>query len=351
LVTGHRSIEMLEYWGEVSGEKLMEWDVDGKQFGKLDPYEEYEVSAALIGRHVIRAVLNPDPLGKRPYSKSSFENVPGSFWGLGVVEKMRDVQAVCNATVRALVNNMGLASGPQIVINDINRLAEGEAIDGLEPFKIWQFIDQPGGSTRPAIDFFQPNPLADVLVRVYEFFKREADDYTMIPAYSYGSDEVAGAGKTATGLSMLMSSAAKGIRKVIANIDRGAIKPLIRRHFTHVMLYDEDQSVKGDVKIVAKGALSLVLKEQMQVRRLEALERLNNPIDLALTGLKGRAELHRRTMDSLDVDPDKIIKTDEEIAAVEQAQQAAAQAEQQGLQEQSPDVDLRGANSNQGAKR
>ena len=70
-----------------------------------------------------------------------------------------------------------------------------------------------------------------------------ADDHSGIPSYVTGDLNVQGAGRTASGLSMLMGSAGKGIRQVVMHIDN-VIKPVIHRIFLYNMRYNEDESIK-----------------------------------------------------------------------------------------------------------
>lgn len=321
-------IEALEFWGSVSGKLLKEWGV--KQ--EIDESLEYQVNAWLIGSHVIRAVLNPDPLGRRPYSMASYEVVPGSFWGRAIPELMEDVQGVCNATARALVNNMGIASGPQVEVN-VDRVPQGEDITDIFPWKIWQTSNDLVGGGSPAVRFNQPSPIIEPLLGVYEKFSRLADDYTGIPAYTYGNASVGGAGRTASGLSMLMSSASKGIKQVVSNLDKGLIQPTIERLYNHNMRYAEDQAVKGDASILARGAISLIQKEQLMVRRNEFLQSTANPLDAQIVGQEGRAAILREVAKTLDMPVDEIIPTKEDIRRNEmmQRQQMMQQQEQQEL--------------------
>ena len=128
----------------------------------------------VVGTSVIKAVLNYDPLGEKPYAKVSFIKVPGAFWGKGIPEIISDVQGVANAAARALVNNMGIASGPQVEVN-LARLSPNENITQMTPWKIWQVNDDPTGSSAPALRFTQPQDNSDRLMRVYERFSRLAD--------------------------------------------------------------------------------------------------------------------------------------------------------------------------------
>jgi len=298
------TMDALEFWGSVSGRLLIEWGMDPSKVGDLNA--EYEVNAWLIGNYVIRCVLNEDPLGKRPYDKCSFEEIPGAFWGFGVPEIMKDLQDVCNAAARSLVNNMAIASGPQVEVHT-DRVPIGEDITNLHPWKIWQTLSDPHGTNNPAIRFHNPQSYSKELLAVYEFFSNLADEYTGIPKYAYGdAGSSSGAAGTASGLSMLMSSAARGIKQVIANLDK-PIEGSIERTYIHNMLYDKDNSIKGDLHAVAKGSTSLIAKEQQMIRRNEFLAQTNNPTDLQIMGIEGRAALLRESVKSFDIPIDDVV--------------------------------------------
>ncbi|HFD86871.1 MAG TPA: hypothetical protein ENJ35_04250 [Gammaproteobacteria bacterium] len=315
------TMDALEFWGSVSGKLLLDWGMSPDKID--DPFKEYEINAWLIGSYVIRAVINEDPLGKRPYDKCSFEEIPGAFWGFGVPEIMKDLQDICNAAARSLVNNMAIASGPQVEVHT-DRVPIGEDITNLHPWKIWQTLSDPHGTNNPAVRFHNPQTYAKELMAVYDHFSNLADEYTGIPKYAYGENgSSGGAAGTASGLSMLMSSAARGIKQVIANLDK-PIEGTIKRTFIFNMLNDEDETIKGDLGVVAKGATSLVAKEQQMLRRNEFLEQTNNPTDMAIMGLEGRATLLRESVKSFDIPIDDVVPDRETIVA--KAKQAAMQA-------------------------
>lgn len=312
------TMDALEFWGSVSGRLLIEWGMDASKIGDLNA--EYEVNAWMIGNYIIRCVLNEDPLGKRPYYTASFEEIPGAFWGFGVPEIMKDLQDVCNAAARSLINNMAIASGPQTEVHT-DRLPIGEDVTNLHPWKIWQTLSDPHGTNNPAVRFHNVNNYANELMAVYEYFSDKADEYTGIPKYSYGEQgSSGGAAGTASGLSMLMSAAARGIKQVIANLDK-PIEGSIESTYIYNMLHDEDQSIKGDLHANAKGSTSLVAKEQQMIRRGEFLALTNNPIDMQIMGPEGRAELLRESVKSFDIPVDKVIPDREKI--ILRAKQAA----------------------------
>ena len=321
------TIDGLELWDNVSGEMLMEWDAGKGLLGDLDPYEDYSVSIIYIADEVISAEINSDPLGRKPFGKASFENVPGSIWGIALPELFKHDQDMCNSAARSLENNMGLSSGPQVAY-DVSALPVGYKVGSLYPWKTHQF-DGAKTNGRSPISFFQPQSNAAELMGIYEKFAVQADEHSGVPRYAYGDSRASGAGRTASGLSMLMSNASKGIKSAIGHYDRGIIKYLITLQYNWNMIYHPDQSVKGDATVVARGASALLHKEIQQQRRAELLAATNNPTDLQIIGVEGRAELLRETFKASELGD--IVPSEQELRN-RMEQQAQQQAQAQGQQ-------------------
>ena len=324
--------DALEFWGKVSGKMLIEWGMDEEDIP--DPAKEYDANVWLVGDYVIKAVLNYDPLGQKPYAKTSFIKCPGAFWGKGIPEIIEDVQSVCNAAARALINNMGIASGPQVEVN-LDRIPPNEDITQMHPWKIWQTTNDPVGSSAPAVRFNQPMDNSQTLMMVYDRFSRLADDHSGIPAYLYGDLDTQGAGRTASGLSMLMGAAGKGIRQVVGYIDSDVIKPIVQRQFVYNMRYDEDETIKGDAEVIAKGAVNLAVKETVNMRRIEFLNATANPFDIEIVGKDGRAALLREVAKGLQMPVDDIVPSREK-SAYQGRLLASAEAAQSMQAPQSP---------------
>jgi hypothetical protein len=327
-------IDALQFWGSASGQMLLDWGLDKKQVE--DPAKEYQIEAWLIGDFVIKAVLNSDPLARRPYYGFSFQLVPGNVWGNSPYDLMSDCQDMCNAAARALAANLGISSGPQVAIIS-NRLPAGEDVTEMYPWKIWQFETDPMGGTADPIKFFQPTSNAQELMTVFDRFSALADEYTGVPKYMAGFNEGAGsAGRTASGMSMMIGNASKIIKQVVIGIDTHILTPLLERQYYYNMRYSDDQDLKGDVKVVARGATSLQVKEAAQVRRNEFLQATANPIDMQIIGMDGRAEVLREAAKSLDMNTDKVVppvSVLKQRLAVAQAQQQQAMMQQQAAAE------------------
>lgn len=332
-ITASDLIDALQFWGPVSGKMLVEWGMDKKQVP--DPAKQYEAEVWLIGSHVIKCVVNTDPLKRRPYYATGFERVPGAFWHNSLFDLVEDCQDMCNASARALANNMGIGSGPQVVVN-VERLPMGEKVTEMYPWKLWQTTSDPMGSTAKPIDFFQPQSNAVELMQVYEKFSALADESSGIPRYMAGLENNGGAGRTASGLSMMIGNASKTIKQVVSNIDLHVINKSLERLYMYNMRYLDDQSLKGDINIVARGALSLTTKEAAQVRRNEFLAQTMNPVDMQIIGMDGRGELLRQSARNLDMDADKIVPPASVLKMRAFAMQQQQATQQQAAQQ--PDV-------------
>lgn len=302
-------IDTAEYHGSVQGSTLLDWGMDSTDVP--DPLQEYRVQAWIIDRFIIKVQLNPTPRQRAPFYISNFEKVPGTMMGYGLPDLLEDVQSITNATARALVNNLSIASGPQVVIND--QVLEPGETDDLYPWKRWHVRFDPmiTGTSKP-IDFFQPQSNADILMTVYERFNAMADEVSAIPRYMMGSEKVGGAGRTASGLAMLMGNAAKTLQNVAASIDRDVIRPMLSELYDMVMI-TEPGMLRGDESINVKGVNYATKREQDRMRQLEFLQITANPIDMGIIGPQGRATVLRSVSQNLGLEHERVIPDDAEL--------------------------------------
>ena len=327
-------INCLEYHGNIQGKMLVEYGMDESQIP--DPLRDYFVQCWLIGRHIIKVQMAPSPRKRHPYFITSFEKVPGTPVGNGLPDLLADVQESGNAVLRALINNMSIASGPQVVVND-DRLSPDEDGEELYPWKRWHVQSDPmGNNGAPPISFFQPNSNAQELFQVYQQFVNMADELSAIPKYLQGSGAGGGAGRTASGLAMLMGNASKILQTVAANVDRDVISPLLNQLYDMIMLTDTSGLLTGEENIKVMGVSVAVQRETQRSRQLEFLQITANPIDMQIVGPKGRATVLREVSQGLGLPGTEIVPSDEQIEAMQKQQQAMAAAAAQAQGSQAP---------------
>jgi len=127
---------------------------------------------------------------------------------------------------------------------------------------------------------------------------------------------------------MLMSNAGKSIKQVISNVDHDVISPMVQRQYQRNLRYSDDPDLIGDVQIVARGAMSLVVKEAESVRKTEFLRLvLESPVAQQIVGLPGTAELLRDLAGNLNTNVDRLVPSREDV----QKQQAIAAQQQQEM--------------------
>ena len=328
-------ISCLVYTGNVQGRILLEQGMTPQQIP--DELRDYMVKAYLIGQHIIKVQLTPSPRKRHEYYITSFEKVPGTPVGNGLPDILSDIQEVCNAALRSLVNNLSISSGPQVVVND-DRLAAGEDGENLYPWKRWHVTSDPmGNNTQVPISFFQPSSNAQELMGVYNTFNNIADDLSAIPKYMSGGGAAGAgtgsAGRTASGLAMLMGNASKILQTVAANIDRDILDPLLTNLSDMIMLTDTSGLLTGEENIRVMGVNVAVQRETQRSRQLELLQLTANPIDMQIIGPKGRAAMLRAVSQNVGMDGQEIVPSDDEIKAMQMSQMAQAGAAAQGGQQ------------------
>jgi len=314
--------EVLEFWGSLNGYDLEDAGVEFNESDDLT--QEYQANVWVLDDKVIKAQVNPLPGGIIPYFIFPYEKNPHQFWGTGIPRMMRDSQATMNAATRIYLDNIALSSGPMVEVNtDI--MASGEDPTELYPWRV--FLREGGDGNQPMVRFYQPQSNSPALVNVIELFRRFADETTALPSYTHGQTQ-SSLNRTATGISILMSNANIVLKSVIKNVDDYLTKPLIRALYDWNMTWSDNDDIKSDMRVVAKGSTALVQKEVQSQRLLQFLSLVSNEFDAPMIN---REQLLKDIAKAMDIDPDEVIRSQEDIAN-EQALQQAIQASIQGSQ-------------------
>jgi hypothetical protein len=110
--------------------------------------------------------------------------------------------------------------------------------------------------------------------------------------------------------------------------------PLIVRLYDWQMQFSDDESIKGDFKVYARGTTALMVKELQAQQMLQFLQFYANPVFGPILAPKAPHML-RRVAEVMRLSADEVVPTDDELA---QMQQAAAEAAAQQPQPEDPRV-------------
>lgn len=308
--------EVKEFWGYLDVEQL-EGSIADIPAGQI----QMLCNVWMLGPVIIKAIISPLKAIKFPYHWYFFDEDETSFWGEGLPAIMRDPQSLINASVRAMLDNAAISAGPLIEANTA-LLQNGENPTEVYPFRVFLRDSRGLDAQSPAIRVTSLPSYTREFLEMVRFFMQTADEVTTVPRYLYGETSgVGGAGKTASGLSMLMSSVSITLKDQIRHFDSGITKPFIRDMYSWNMQFHDDNSIKGDYKVEAKGSTSLVAKEVRFEGLTQFIQITNNPEDMQLLN---RRNVLAEVLKYLDLDDLDLLKSREEVA---QNQKDAAQSE------------------------
>jgi len=296
--------EVLEYWGMVDVEMLLDQSVEIPK--ELQDFDELQANVWICNGKLIRMVLNPFKPARIPYHAAPYELNPYSFFGIGIAENMDDTQTLMNGFMRMAVDNAVLSGNLLIEIDETN-LVPGQDLS-VYPGKVFR---RQGGAPGQAIFGTKYPNVSSENMMMFDKARVLADESTGFPSFAHGQTGVSGVGRTASGISMLMNAAAGGTKNVIKNVDDYLLRPLGEGFFRFNMQFDFDPSIKGDLEVKARGTESLMANEVRSQRLMQFLQVASNP---ALAPFAKFPYIVREIAKSMDLDPDKVTNNMNEAA-------------------------------------
>jgi len=307
--------EVWEYWGEIEPEDLR---AAGVQVGaEEDILKATSACVVFVNNTVVKAYLNPLEDGQLPYDFYVWEKVANSVWGYGIPYLMRAQQKVLNAAWRQMMDNAGVSSGPQIVVKP-GTITPADKQWQLSARKIWYATDDVD-DVRKAFTTFEFNSHQEELANIIKMATELGDQETGVPTIMQG--EKGAAPDTVGGMQMLMNSANVVLRRLVKQFDDMVTKPHIRRYYDYNMMYSEDEEIKGDFQIDARGSSALLIRDIQNQAFLNLLAAGANPV----YGMYLDTEkLFKKALQAQHVDPADVFKSEEEIEQIKEQQKAAA---------------------------
>jgi len=311
--------EMWTYWGEVDHDDL---ESAGIKVGEKDELRSVSACVVMINNTVVKTFMNPLEGGELPYDFYVWEKVSNSVWGYGIPYLMRAQQRVLNAAWRQMMDNAGVSSGPQIIIK-AGAIQPADKQWQLSSRKIWFATDEVD-DVRKAFTAVEFNSYQAELAAIIKMAMELADQETGVPTIMQG--EKGAAPDTVGGMQMLMNSANVVLRRLVKQFDDMITRPHIRRYYDYNMMYNEDEEVKGDFNIDARGSSALLVRDIQNQAFLNLLAAGANPVYGAYIDTQ---KLFEKALQAQHIDPTEVLKSEDELEKIKEQQAAAAANPQQ----------------------
>lgn len=230
----------------------------------------------MVNDVVIKAALNPLDSGDFPYDVMPWQRKQDQPWGTGVAMQINTPQRMLTAAARNLMDNAGLSAGPQIVLRrEAIRPADGKW--EITPRKIWWVED---GADVQAVNqaFMVVNipTLQQELNNIIQFAMKMAEDVTGLPMLMQGQAN-AKVPDTVGGMQLLNNNASTVLRRIARLFDDRVTEPHIRRYYEWLMAYGEEDSIKGDFQIDARGSTALIDRDLQNQSIMQMGSLVGNP--------------------------------------------------------------------------
>jgi hypothetical protein len=293
---------------------------------ETDPLDELNAVVWFCQGEVLKFSIYPYDSGEPIYSVFNLIKDDSSIFGYGIPWVMRDAQRALNAAWRMMMDNAGLGTGPQIVINPKFIEPQNGSWE-ITPNKVWLFKEDTPKDAR-AFDQFNIEMHQGALAAIIQIAQKHIDDETALPQIAQG-EQGSHITKTAQGMSILMNATNTVFRRIVKNFDDDVTVPTIRRFYDWNMQFNEKPEIKGDYEVDARGSSVLLVREmQAQNLLMIALQLGGHPI---YGPMLKHADLLRKIFQAHMIPSAEVVLSDKDFERIAK-EQAAAQAEQEGAQ-------------------
>jgi hypothetical protein len=171
-------------------------------------------------------------------------------FGYGMPTMMRDLQSAFNAAWRTMMDNAGISSGPQVVV-DKSTIEPADGDWKIRPRKIWyatKGITKENPPLPGLPDPEQPGRAANIIILA----ERLTDVVTTMPQITQG--EIGDAQEHAVRHHRADEQRQRRVPDGIKNFDDDVTVPDLRRLYDWNMQFNPKEEIKGDYDVKATGS-------------------------------------------------------------------------------------------------
>lgn len=302
--------EIWYYHGTMKKSDLLSIDIMSEKTDmSYDSEEDFvHVQVTMVNNRVIKATISHLENGEFPYDVMVWQRRLGMPWGIGVARQIRPAQRIIVGAMRHMMDNAGIAGGPMLYI-DTNIVQAADGPNEVRPWKVFIAADdmEPGKvSPREGIQFIKAPMIQKELQSIIELGLQLAEDITGLPIIMQGQTNQR-TPETLGGMMLQNHNASSVLRRVARLYDDIVTTPHIRRYYKYILQYSDDDSMKGDFNIDARGSSALIEKDAANQAMLQIGQYVMNPLFK-----KDPAKWLDNVLKANHIDPDKIAYDDEE---------------------------------------
>lgn len=273
-LTRGSSYEKWEYNGDLDKNDLIALGIEMDEIHMMD--DTVSACVVMVNDKPIKVMLNPLDTGDLPYDFFVWAERTGIPWGIGVARELMWPQRVLIAAWRAMMDNAGDSAGANVVV-----------ADGVEPLdrywnitgkKLWKATGEQNDASKAFAQFQITNNQSE-LQAIIELVLRFADIETGLPMIFGG--EKGELPETLGATNILVDSNNVALRSRVKNWDDNITKPHIGRYYDWEMQYNDDDEIKGDYKVDARG-ISILLERDMEAQDLKEILQLRQDKEMSV---------------------------------------------------------------------
>lgn len=260
--------EIWHYYGFANHDELESAECECDDVGTIP------VIVSMINDRIIKASISPSATGEFPFDIMLWQRKAGIWAGVGVARQIRTAQRMVTAGARNLMDNAGIASGPQIVLKR-GAIKPADGVWEISSMKLW-LVDEDAdiAQVQHAITSIVIPSLQVELMNIIKLALEFAERATSMPLILQGQQGAAT--DTVGGMTMLQNNANTVLRR-IAKIFDDNLEPHFQRYYDWLMLWGDDNERKGDFSIVTQATSAFYERDAQNQMIMQLLPLAGNP--------------------------------------------------------------------------
>lgn len=306
--------ELVYWWHKMTPKEVSL--LEGVPEAALDSdrgHERVPMMGVMLNGIIIKHFENWDPRGKPQVHVASYRRQPGALAGKGGSALAKSQQEQVNVIARGLSTNIHWSSRPSWE-GDQDLLVDPAVLHSAFPGFVALTKKNPSDNRR-ALDVIDVPNHTPALLKARNEAVTWLDEKTGVYPQSYGSPAQAGPAKTLGGYELLRQDQSKTLKRAVANMSE-AVGDLVRAYWVWNMRFHKDDSVKGDMQVVSRGAVQLFMTSENLEQMKAVLELVTAPSLTAVVKPGAAAKVLSKVLRMLRVDPEEIVLSDTELDAL-----------------------------------